>query len=122
MLSKVERYNITLKRSDSGLNPMLSTIFADIEQRGVKNAWDTLAITANTRAYETRSDVKSLTRERRSLSLCLLAQFLLNVEIFITYAAPNMTKRIEIRSCTLFTDFWIRYNLQSMIYRFRQRN
>jgi hypothetical protein len=53
MLSKVERYNITLKRSDGGLNPMSSTIFADIEQRGVENAWDTLAITANTCAYET---------------------------------------------------------------------
>jgi hypothetical protein len=83
MLSKVERYSITLKRSDGGLNPMSSTIFADIEQRGVENAWDTLAITANTCAYETRLDVKSLTRERRSLSLCLLAQFLLNGEIFI---------------------------------------
>jgi hypothetical protein len=83
MLPEVERYSITLKRSDGGLSPMSPTIFADIEQRGVKNAWDTLAITANTSAYETRLEVRSLTRERCSLCLCLLAQFLLNREIFI---------------------------------------
>jgi hypothetical protein len=60
---------------------MSATIFADIQRRDVGNAWDTLAITANTCEYQTRLDVQSLAYEGRSLSLCLLAQFLLNGEI-----------------------------------------
>jgi hypothetical protein len=47
----------------------------------IGNAWDTLAITANTCTYRTRLDVQSLADEGRSLSICLLAQFLLNGEI-----------------------------------------
>jgi hypothetical protein len=81
MLSKIGKYSITLKRTNGGLKPMSATIFADIKRRGVENAWDTLAITANTCAYRTRLDVQSLADEGRSLSLCLLAQFLLNGEI-----------------------------------------
>jgi hypothetical protein len=61
---------------------MSATIFADIERRDVENAWDTLAITANTCSYQTRLNVQILTLERCSLSFCLLAQFLLNGEIF----------------------------------------
>jgi hypothetical protein len=83
MLKTVGKYSITLRRSDGALKPMSATIFADIQRRGVENAWDTLAITANTCAYRTRLNVQGLILERRSLSLCLLAQFLLNGEIFI---------------------------------------
>jgi hypothetical protein len=81
VLSKIGKYSITLKRTNGGVKPMSATIFADIERRGVENIWDTLAITANTFAYRTRLDVQSLADEGRSLSLCLLAQFLLNGEI-----------------------------------------
>jgi hypothetical protein len=81
MLSKIGKYSITLRRSNGGLKPMSATIFADIQRRDVGNAWDTLAITANTCAYRTRLDVQSLADEGRSLSFCLLAQFLLNGEI-----------------------------------------
>jgi hypothetical protein len=83
MLKTVGKYSITLRRSDGALKPMSATIFADIERRGVENPWDTLAITANTYAYRTMLNVQGLVWERRSLSLCLLVQFLLNGEIFI---------------------------------------
>jgi hypothetical protein len=82
MLKTVGKYSISLRQSNSALKPMSATIFADIERRDVENAWDTLAITANTCAYQTRLNVQGLMLERRSLSLCLLAQFLLNGEIF----------------------------------------
>ena len=81
MLSKIGKYSITLKRSNGRLKPMSATIFADIKRRGVEDAWDTLTITANTCAYRTRLEVQSLANEGRSLSICLLAQFLLNGEI-----------------------------------------
>jgi hypothetical protein len=82
MLKTVRKYSITLRRSDGALKPMSATIFADIQRRAVENAWDTLAITTNTCAYRTKLNVQGLVWERRSLSLCLLAQFLLNDEIF----------------------------------------
>jgi hypothetical protein len=93
MLSTMGKYSITLKRSNGGLKPMSATIFADIERRGVENAWDTLAITANTCAYRTRLNVQSLVDEGRSLSLCLLAQFLLIGEIIACGANHNRADR-----------------------------
>lgn len=82
-LKTVGKYGIMLRRSGGALKPISTTIFADIERRGFENAWDTLTITANTYAYRTRLNVQGLVWERRSLSLCLLVQFLLNGEIFI---------------------------------------
>jgi hypothetical protein len=82
MLAVVERYSITLKNSAGVLKPMSVKISTDIAQRSAKNAWDTIAITANACAYNARLDILALQRRGCSLSLCLLAQFLLNGEIF----------------------------------------
>lgn len=72
---------------------MSATIFADIKRRGVENAWNTLAIAANTCAYRTRLNVQVLSDEGRSLSLCLLAQFLLNGEITARSVKHNRADR-----------------------------
>jgi hypothetical protein len=93
MLSKIGNYSITLKRTNGGLKPMSATIFADIKRQGVENAWNTLAITANRCAYRTRLNVQSLVDEGRSLSLCLLAQFLLNGEIIACGVNHNRADR-----------------------------
>ncbi|KAM0718306.1 hypothetical protein Q7P37_006638 [Cladosporium fusiforme] len=82
MLKTVEKYSITLEGEDGGLKPMSSRIFADIQRRDVGYSWDRLAITANACAYDIRLDAERLRSDNRNLEQCLLAQFLLNGEIF----------------------------------------
>jgi hypothetical protein len=60
---------------------MSARIFADIAHREVKDAWDTLAITANVCAYDIRLNAEALRLKGCSLSMSLLAQFFLNGEI-----------------------------------------
>jgi len=67
MLPKIEKYSITLKRSN--------------------------AIIANACEYRTRLNSPSLVDEGRSLSLCLLAQFLLNGEVVACGVTPNRADR-----------------------------
>lgn len=83
MLMTVEKYSITLQQSQGISQPMSASILAGIERRDVEKSWDTLAITANACAYHTRLDARALSSEGRSLSLSLLAQYLLNGEIFV---------------------------------------
>lgn len=83
MLMTVEKYSITLQQSQGISQPMSASILAGIERRDVEESWDTLAITANACAYHTRLDARALASEGRSLSLSLLAQYLLNGEIFV---------------------------------------
>ncbi|KAF2965113.1 hypothetical protein GQX73_g8449 [Xylaria multiplex] len=60
---------------------MSPTIIADVEKRGVKNAWDRLAIVGNCCSYPVRMDIERLRRSGYSLSLSMLAMCLLNGEI-----------------------------------------
>jgi hypothetical protein len=60
MLKTVGKCSITLRQSNGALKAMSATILADIERRDVENAWDTLAITANTCAYQTRLNVQGV--------------------------------------------------------------
>lgn len=62
-------------------NAMSSAIFADIGCREITEASDLLAITANCCDYFIRLNIKSLKRTYCSLSLCILALYLLNGEI-----------------------------------------
>ena len=84
MLNVFGKYNILLSQDGYGLQSMSARIFADIGRRGISEPWDTLAITANACGYETRLDKAALFDEDRSLSLSLLAQFLLNGEIVMS--------------------------------------
>ncbi|KAK5709765.1 hypothetical protein LTR17_019479 [Elasticomyces elasticus] len=81
ILRRFGRYNVILRQDRRGLEPMSARIFADVSQRSISHPWDTLAITANACGYSARLDTESLSRQGYSLSLSLLAQFLLNGEI-----------------------------------------
>jgi hypothetical protein len=87
MLAVVERYNITLERFSGVWKPMSARIFTNIAHREVKDAWDTLAITANVCAYDIRLNAEALRRRGCSLSMSLLAQFFLNGEISFSIGA-----------------------------------
>ncbi|KAK8119654.1 uncharacterized protein PG998_004280 [Apiospora kogelbergensis] len=69
------------KRCLKGICPMTPTVVTDIEERGLSNPWDRLAILANCCQYSTRLDVEALIQQNRSLSLSVLAMCLLNGEI-----------------------------------------
>ncbi|KAK8105253.1 hypothetical protein PG999_008612 [Apiospora kogelbergensis] len=62
-------------------SPMTPTVVTDIEERGLSNPWDRLAILANCCQYSTRLDVEALKQQNRSLSLSVLAMCSLNGEI-----------------------------------------
>lgn len=83
MLDTVGKYSILLRTGDTGYTPMSARIAADIERRHLKDPWDRLAITANTCDYEIRLDHRYLADQRLSISISLLAQYLLNGEIFV---------------------------------------
>ncbi|KAI0600776.1 heterokaryon incompatibility protein-domain-containing protein [Biscogniauxia sp. FL1348] len=80
------KYNILLQEEGwFGLNfisrSMSPTIFADIGKRGILKESDRLAIAANCCGYTTRLETPALNKNRKSLSLSMLALYLLNGEI-----------------------------------------
>ncbi|GAW23346.1 hypothetical protein ANO14919_129020 [Xylariales sp. No.14919] len=77
ILSKAGRYTVLL----DGSQTMSPTIVADVEKRGVKDAWDRLAIVGNCCSYPVRMNITRLRQGRHSLSLSMLAMCLLNGEI-----------------------------------------
>jgi hypothetical protein len=60
---------------------MSPTIFSDIGNRGITDPEDILPIAANCYGYTSRLDTKMLRKKRCSLSICILALYLLNGEI-----------------------------------------
>lgn len=82
MLATVGRYNRLLPDDKDGIQSMSARVVEDVGKRGITKAWDSLAIVANTCGYEIRLQVESLFAEGRSLSISLIAQFLLNGECF----------------------------------------
>ncbi|KAF2136894.1 uncharacterized protein K452DRAFT_292032 [Aplosporella prunicola CBS 121167] len=87
VLSKASQYNIvhkytTAARDQRKWKAMTSTILADIGRRGITNASDLLAITANCCTYNARLDTKALKDAGASLSASILALYFLNGEIF----------------------------------------
>ncbi|PTB40445.1 hypothetical protein M441DRAFT_90659 [Trichoderma asperellum CBS 433.97] len=77
VLRAAGRYTEMLPKSSA----MTPTIVADIEARGLLKPWDRLAILANCCQYPVRLDYEALNKQRRSLSLSILAMCLLNGEI-----------------------------------------
>ncbi|KAF4996964.1 hypothetical protein FGRMN_4182 [Fusarium graminum] len=70
------KYTVILGKS----MPMTPRIIADIQKRGLTDAWDKLAIIANCCQYNITMDHKMI-QEPQSLSLSILAMYLLNGEI-----------------------------------------
>lgn len=97
MLAIVEKYSITLRTSAGALKSMSAKIFVDVVQRDVTNAWDTLAITANACAHHFRLDANAIQQRGHSLSLSLLAQYLLNGEIFIDTGVCDEARHKSLR-------------------------
>ena len=85
LLRTMRKYNVlhSLERrvnsGRDGCKPMSARIFADIGRRGITYPRDILPIAANSCSHDIRLPAKDLTHH--SLSLCILAQFLLNGEI-----------------------------------------
>lgn len=92
MLEVIGKYSITLKSFAGSIKTMTARIFVDVAQRDVDKTWDTLAITANACAYDIRLDVDALRRQGHSLSLSLLALYLLNGEIFLRNRINNYSR------------------------------
>ncbi|KAI0555166.1 heterokaryon incompatibility protein-domain-containing protein [Xylaria curta] len=87
ILSTAGKYNVLLQDSQlSGAHSLISrsmtpTILADIGRRGILTESDRLAIAANCCGYTVRLDTAILNRCSSSLSLSMLALYLLNGEI-----------------------------------------
>ena len=98
ILGVVFKYNIVLPRHKDGLRSMSAQISADIGQRGITKPWDVLAVTANAYGYRSRLDANSLKKGSHSLSLSLLAQFLLNGEVTRSgpYSAQDRNDPIDV--------------------------
>ncbi|KAI2470037.1 hypothetical protein F4781DRAFT_198440 [Annulohypoxylon bovei var. microspora] len=87
ILRTAPKYNILLKEEcpPPGFGPvsrsMSPTILSDIVSRDIGKESDRLAIMANCCGYSTRLDTNSLNSDNSSLSLSILALYLLNGEI-----------------------------------------
>ncbi|KAI1805024.1 heterokaryon incompatibility protein-domain-containing protein [Daldinia bambusicola] len=84
IIKRATKYNVLLKdkaSTYSASRSMSPIILSDILSRGIKNESDRLAIMANCCEYGTRIDTNSLNSDGSSLSLSILAQYLLNGEI-----------------------------------------
>jgi hypothetical protein len=76
ILRALGQYNVLLDKSMA----MTPRIVADIQARGLKDAWDKLAIIANCCQYKVRMDPKEM-QTPKSLSITILAMCLLNGEV-----------------------------------------
>ncbi|KAI0187263.1 heterokaryon incompatibility protein-domain-containing protein [Astrocystis sublimbata] len=87
ILSTAGKYNVLLQDDEPSGSPtsvsrsMTPTILADIGRRGILTESDRLAIAANVCGYTIRLDTIALNKCGSSLSLSLLALYLLNGEI-----------------------------------------
>ncbi|KAF8858962.1 hypothetical protein BDZ45DRAFT_621564 [Acephala macrosclerotiorum] len=96
ILSRAAKYKITLRGLDGdgyyrirkSISPF---IFADIGRRGITNHSDVLDIAANCCSYSTRLDIEALKKAKCSLSLSILALYLLNGEVVYNDQTSNKT-------------------------------
>ncbi|KAI0116856.1 hypothetical protein F4814DRAFT_439428 [Daldinia grandis] len=84
VIKRATKYNVLLNDKSSAYSAsrsMSPTILSDIISRSIEKESDRLAIMANCCEYGTRIDTNSLNNDGTSLSLAILAQYLLNGEI-----------------------------------------
>ncbi|KAI4151690.1 MAG: hypothetical protein LQ340_003362 [Diploschistes diacapsis] len=88
ILRRAGKYTVLLRNTcersgDSIYRPMSPTIFEDIGKRDISKIEDCLAIAANCCSYQVRLSTEYLQKIIRSLSVALLALYLLNGEILL---------------------------------------
>jgi hypothetical protein len=84
------KYTVLLDRSMS----MTPRVIADIQTRGLKDAWDRLAIIANCCQYTIRMDQTQM-QKPKSLTISILAMCLLNGEILLDRSRENSLSTLE---------------------------
>ncbi|KAI0460235.1 heterokaryon incompatibility protein-domain-containing protein [Xylaria acuta] len=95
ILTTAGKYNVLLQDDQSSgarssvSRSMTPTILADIGRRGVLAESDRLAIAANCCGYAVRLDATVLNKRSSSLSLSMLALYLLNGEIMENHPRPR---------------------------------
>ncbi|KAF5681222.1 hypothetical protein FHETE_11 [Fusarium heterosporum] len=90
ILQVVGKYTVLLDRS----MPMTPTIITDIQKRGLTNPWDKLAIIANCCQYAITTDGQQI-QESKSLSISILAMYLLNGEILSNHPGEHSISMLE---------------------------
>ncbi|KAB8241765.1 heterokaryon incompatibility protein-domain-containing protein [Aspergillus flavus] len=88
ILDRASKYNVQLLELDNEgrrtiRQSMSPIIFSNVGKRGMRDESDRLAVIANCLGYFVRLDSQRLEREAYSLSISMLALFLLNGEILI---------------------------------------
>ncbi|KAF4958402.1 hypothetical protein FSARC_11036 [Fusarium sarcochroum] len=84
------KYTLLLDRS----MPMTPRVIADLQTRGLKDAWDRLAIIANCCQYTIRMDQTQM-QGPKSLSISILAMYLLNGEILFNRSREHSFSILE---------------------------
>ncbi|KAF5697464.1 heterokaryon incompatibility protein [Fusarium mundagurra] len=90
ILGAAGNYKILLESS----MPMTPRVIADIQRRGLDDAWDKLAIIANCCQYNIRIDHKQM-QKPNSLSISILAMYLLNREILLNDSQKDSSLMID---------------------------
>ncbi|KAJ3454307.1 hypothetical protein MRS44_018201 [Fusarium solani] len=109
------RYTLLLEKHES----MSPTIISDIGKRDIKQQWDRLAIAANCCQYSTRLDVRELQQKEHSVSLSMLALWLLNGEIFRNKKAtapPSQMTVLEFITSHSFKGFYAPLSRHSLTF------
>lgn len=88
ILDRASKYNVQLLELDNEgkrtiRQSMSPIIFSNVGKRGMRDESDRLAVIANCLGYFVRLDSQRLEREAYSLSISMLALFLLNGEILM---------------------------------------
>lgn len=109
------RYTLLLEKHES----MSPIIISDIGKRNLQQQWDRLAIAANCCQYSTCLDVRELRQKKHSVSLSMLALWLLNGEIFRNKKAtgpPSQMTVLEFITSHSFKGFYAPLSQRSLTF------
>ncbi|KAI0872855.1 heterokaryon incompatibility protein-domain-containing protein [Hypoxylon argillaceum] len=124
VLERVRKYNLLLEKpgsdgQDLATKSMSPSIIADVVKRHLSDPFDRLAIIANCCEYSVRLDSTELVKRRQSISLAILALFLLNGEILYNgpdhrtqdLDADNITNFLNVQAFSRYSPPRLRYGL-----------
>lgn len=110
ILKRASNYEVLLRDTAPGAQYLTRwsqspRIIKDVEPRGSKHCSDRLAIIANCCHYSTRLDEAKLRREEHSISLAMLALYLLNGEIMKNpQASPKEVRAFQEMTVSTFIE------------------
>jgi hypothetical protein len=116
ILRKAGKYTVLHKYERGGnekriMKAMSSTIFRDLGTRSITEPSDLLAISANCMDYSVRLDTKKVQESESSLSLCILALYMLNGDVIKNGAketeslSGNILDFLDAQSMTFHASF-----------------